>query len=299
MQTNETADVIVIGGSYAGLSAALGLGRSLRKTLVIDNGLPCNRTAPHSHNFLTQDGVEPSVITAIGKAQVAKYPTVSFVDDTAVSIGGSDNNFLVETSTGGSFSARKIMLATGILDQLPAIKGFRECWGKSVIHCPFCHGYEYHSRPTGLLMNGDHAMEMGNMISNWSGDITIYTNGPCSFTPSQLEILQQKKIRVNVNRISQLVHLDGQLQEIQFENGDKDSPEVLYHRPLFEQKAPSLASLGCELDTAGYIRTDEFQRTTVPGIYAAGDNSSGFRAVSMAVANGSKTAGMLVRELLQ
>lgn len=299
MAESGSFDVIVIGGSYAGLSAALGLGRSLRKTLVIDNGQPCNRTAPHSHNYLTQDGVEPALIAAIGKAQVAKYETASFHEGTVVSISGSDNKFTVGTSDGGSFNTRKIMLTSGIRDLLPEVRGLAECWGKSVIHCPFCHGYEYHSRPTGVLMNGDFAAEMANMVSNWSGDVTVFTNGPSTLTPAQLETLQAKNIRVNIARISQLVHADGQLKQVLFENGNQVTVDVMYHRPAFEQKAPSLSPLGVELDKAGYIKVDEFQHTTVAGIYAAGDNSSGMRSVSMAVANASKAVGMLIRELLQ
>src|SRR5690606_1025740 len=137
-------EVIILGGSYAGLSAAMALGRSLiRNVLIIDNGLPCNRQTPQSHNFLTQDGQSPSVIREFAKAQVLAYPTVQWLDDTAVKGEKVQDGFLINTASGQSVMTKKLIVATGIKDMLPDIKGFADCWGISVVHCPYCHGYEF------------------------------------------------------------------------------------------------------------------------------------------------------------
>ncbi|MGE4512522.1 MAG: NAD(P)/FAD-dependent oxidoreductase, partial [Chryseobacterium sp.] len=139
-------DVIIIGGSYAGLSAGMALGRSLRNVLIIDSEKPCNRQTPHSHNFITQDGKRPKEISDLAKEQVAKYETVSFFNGTVIKTSKNDNGFEVETSYGEKFTAKKIILATGLKDIMPDIEGFSECWGISVIHCPYCHGYEVKDR---------------------------------------------------------------------------------------------------------------------------------------------------------
>ena len=134
-------DVIIIGGSYSGLSAAMSLGRSLRQVLVIDSGLPCNKQTPHSHNFITQDGEKPAVISAKAKLQVDIYKTVQFFNGLAVKAFKKNKGFEITTESGDVFTSRKVLFATGVKDLLPEINGFAECWGISVLHCPYCHGY--------------------------------------------------------------------------------------------------------------------------------------------------------------
>ena len=143
IETNHF-DVIVIGGSYAGLSASMALGRSLRSVLIIDSGKPCNRTAPHSHNFITQDGEPPATIAQKAKAQVLVYPTIQFVADTVQSAQKEKNLFRIKTEANVEFTAKKLLFTTGIRDLMPDLPGFADCWGISVIHCPYCPGYEVH-----------------------------------------------------------------------------------------------------------------------------------------------------------
>ena len=152
----KSYEVIIIGGSYSGLSAALALGRSLRKVLVIDGGKPCNRFTPHSQNFLTHDGRKPAEISAIAKEQVLQYKTVEFLEDVALNAEKTEQGFTVETDR-GTFQSKRLILAAGLRDILPDIPGIAECWGKSVIHCPYCHGYEFHSQKTGILANDEKA----------------------------------------------------------------------------------------------------------------------------------------------
>ena len=164
-------DVIIVGGSYSGLSAAMSLGRSLREVLVIDSGLPCNRQTPYSHNFITQDGEKPAAISAKAKLQVALYKTIHFYNGLAVEAVKRENGFEISTKSGEVFSARKILFATGVKDLLPEIKGFGDCWGISVLHCPYCHGYEVKNEKTAFIANGEMAFEYAKLISNWTKDL--------------------------------------------------------------------------------------------------------------------------------
>ena len=163
---NAVVDVAIIGGSYAGLSAALALGRARRQVVVLDSGRPCNRQTPQSHNFLTQDGSTPAALAATARAQVLAYPTVQIRDEAAVAATGENNDFTIITASGAVVRARKLLFASGIRDIMPDLPGFAESWGISAIHCPYCHGYEYRDQPTGILANGDVAAEMGPLIRN-------------------------------------------------------------------------------------------------------------------------------------
>src|SRR5690606_19696546 len=168
MTENKVFDVIIIGGSYAGLSAALALGRSLRHVLIIDSGAPCNRQTPHSHNFLTHDGEPPARIATQARDEVLRYDTVRFVQDTATEAVSQEHGFAVTTASGDRYTAQKLLFATGVRDLMPDIPGFADCWGISILHCPYCHGYEVRGRTTGVLANGDTGYELAMFINNWT-----------------------------------------------------------------------------------------------------------------------------------
>src|SRR5690606_5743737 len=187
MTDNKDFDVIIIGGSYAGLSAAMALGRSLRNVLIIDSGMPCNRQTPHSHNFITQEGENPSVIAEKAKTQVLKYDTVKFESDLAIRGKKTKNGFTISTQTGKEFIAKKLIFATGVKDIMTDIEGFAECWGISVIHCPYCHGYEVKNEKTGILANGNFAYHYAQLVRNLTKNLTVFTNGKADFTREQKE----------------------------------------------------------------------------------------------------------------
>lgn len=189
-------DVIIVGGSYSGLSAAMSLGRSLRQVLVIDSGLPCNRQTPYSHNFITQDGEKPAVISAKAKLQVDLYKTVYFYNGLAVEAVKRDNGFEISTESGEVFSSRKVLFATGVKDLLPEIKGFEDCWGISVLHCPYCHGYEVRNEKTAIIANGEMAFEYAKLISNWTKDLRLCTNGKSTMTLEQIDALKKHGVSV-------------------------------------------------------------------------------------------------------
>jgi thioredoxin reductase len=291
-------DVIIVGGSYAGLAAAMSLGRAIRKVLVIDSGKPCNLPTPHSHNFLTQDGNRPAAIAAIGKAQVMAYPTVEFLDDHVDAVEGMDYEYLVHTASMKKIKAKKILFATGIRDLIPAIPGFAESWGKSVIHCPYCHGYEYRGRPTGVLGNGDNSFEYARMISNWTKELTVFTNGQSTISEQYRQELVAMKIAVIEEPLSRIEHKDGYINKLFFANGESRELEALYSKLPFEQHSKAPEQLGCALNEGGYLKVDEMQKTSVAGVYAAGDNSLPFRSVAGAVAAGSKAGAVINLELV-
>ncbi len=297
MPKENQFEVIIVGGSYAGLSAAMALGRSLRKVLVIDSGLPCNRQTPHSHNFITQDGEEPAAIAAKARLQVQQYTTVQFFHGTAISGKKTVNGFEISTDTGETFFARKLIFATGVKDNMPELEGFAECWGKSVIHCPYCHGYEVRHEKTGILSNGDAAFHYAQLIRNWTNDLTIFTNGAATFTPDQLEKLHKHNIAIIEKEIRALKHSSGYLNAVLFKDGTAFPLKAMYSRPAFEQHCRIPEMLGCKLNEYGYIEINNHQKTRVEHVFACGDNTSMMRSVANAVAGGNMAGGMVNNEL--
>lgn len=291
-------DVIIVGGSYAGLSAAMALGRSLRKVLVIDAGEPCNRQTPHSHNFLTRDGETPAMISAKAKEQVMAYPTVSFVEGLAVGAQKDAGGFKVSTADGMQFASRKLILTMGIKDIFPNIKGFAECWGITVLHCPYCHGYEVANQPLGVIANGEMAYEYAKMINNWSKNLTLFTNGLPALSDEQVQYFKEKGIKTVTDEIAEIVHQDGILNHLLLKNGTKHELEAVFGRGGLEQHSPIAAQLGCEIDSQNLIVVNGVQ-ATVPGVFAAGDCTTMFRTVSGAVANGSQAGIFANKEMIE
>jgi thioredoxin reductase len=174
-------EVIIIGGSFSGLSAAMALGRSLRNVLIIDGQKPCNRFTPHSHNFITHDGEAPATILEKAKKDVFQYPNVKYQADFVSESYKIESGFKVVTESGKTYTSKKLLFATGVKDILPEIKGLADCWGKSVIHCPYCHGYEARTQKTAILGNGDATFHYAMLVSQLTSKLTIFTNGKPEF----------------------------------------------------------------------------------------------------------------------
>ncbi len=289
----NTYEVIIIGGSYAGLSAAMALGRSNRKVLVIDSGKPCNRHTPHSHNFITQDGETPAAIAQKAKKQVMQYPTVSFLKGKATTAEKIEGGFTVGTEAGEIFTAKKLLFATGVTDIMPNIGGFDDCWGISVVHCPYCHGYEVKGLKTAIVANGEAAMHYATLIRQLSNDLTIFTNGPANFTEEQLNKLKHHDINIIKGKVAKLKHSKGYVEKIIMEDCTAYDFPVIYSRPDIKQHSDLPELLGCNIDAHGFIIVDEMQKTTVNGVYAAGDCTTGQRAVAVATASGMKAGAAI------
>jgi len=298
-ESSTATEVLIIGGSYAGLAAAMSLGRALRRVVVLDSGLPCNRQTPHAHNFLTQDGETPAAIRARGRAQVLAYPTVSLVADTAVAATRQGPDFVVTTAAGTTITACKLLFATGVADELPALPGFAECWGISVLHCPYCHGYEVHGQPLGVLGNGDTGFEFARLIRHWTPQLTLFTNGPATFNPEQQRQLGAAGVTVEQDQLTALEHEVGQLRQVHLSGGRPRALAALFAHVPFRQHCALPAALGCALTEAGHVQVDELQKTSVPGVYAAGDATTPLRAVAAAVAAGTKAGAFVNHELLR
>jgi len=299
MTVNKQYDVIIIGGSYAGLAAAMALGRALRNVLIIDSGNPCNKQTPHSHNFLTSDGVPPATISQIAREQVSRYPTVQFLDQWATSAEQTATGFTIQVASGELFNAGKLVFATGIKDIMPEVPGFSESWGISVLHCPYCHGYEVRHKKTGIYANGDNAFELAMLISNWTKDLTVYTNGQSVLNEEQTELLKKHKLPIVETVIDSFEHQNGYVQNILFTDGTRSPVDAIYVRLPFKQHTSILESMGCELTEEGYIKINPAHKTTIPGVFACGDNVTRIRTVANAVAMGTTTGIMVNKELIE
>lgn len=296
---SSTYDVLIVGGSYAGLSAALVLGRSLRRVLVLDNGKPANRQTPHSHSFLTRDGATPAELSAIARQQALAYPTVQLIEATVTAAEQQDSVFVMTTDSGATYSASRLLLATGLNDQLPPIPGMAECWGISVLHCPYCHGYEVHGQTLGVLANGDEGFEFARLIHHWSPNLTLFTNGLSTLSSEQTAALTQHQITILETPLSAVPHQNGQLSGVLLANQTHYPLHALFARSAIQQASPIAGQLGCQLDDMGFVKVDEWGRTSVPGVFAAGDTHMMMRQVMVAATNGLRTAVFINKEMIE
>ncbi len=296
MKNSKEIEVIVIGGSYAGLSAAMSLGRALRQVLIIDSGLPCNKQTPHSHNFITHDGETPGEIAKKAREQVSLYDTVRFSSDLAISGKKTETGFEITTQSGNVSVGKKLIFATGLKDIMPAVKGFSECWGISVLHCPYCHGYEVKNEKTGIIASGEVAIHYAQLILNWTRDLWLFTDGKSTLSAEQTGKIARNNIQLIEDEIDYLEHENGKVRHVVLKTGLKIPLNAVYSRPHFVQHCKIPEELGCELTEQGLIKVDHFQKTSVEGVYACGDNS-GMRAVSVAVATGTVAGASLNNEL--
>lgn len=299
MKDKNQFDVIIIGGSYAGLSAAMALGRSLKNVIIIDSGKPCNRYTPYSHNFITQDGSVPAEISSKAKEQVLKYDTVKFLKGIAVDGKKTENGFEIVVQSGEKFSAKKLVFATGAKDVFPDIKGFEDCWGKSVIHCPYCHGYEFKKAKTAIIANGERAFHVATLVNNLTNKITIVTRGKADFKKEQLAKLKKHQISIIEKEVKEIKHQNGNISALVFEDDTAENFNAAYAAIPFEQHCKIPLDLGCEITENGLIKTDMFQKTSIPRIYACGDSASPMRSVAYATAMGNIAGAMLNNEMTE
>jgi thioredoxin reductase len=291
-------DAIIIGGSYSGLSAALALGRSMRRVCIVDAGNPCNKPAPRSYNLLGQDGRSPSVISSIAMQEVLQYQTVNYLNDKVESAKAMIGYFELTTGTGEVLRAKKILLATGIKDEMPEMHGFEACWGISILHCPYCHGYEFRGINTVIIASGSTAFEFAELISHWTDKLSLVTNGEGELEPDQYQVLAEKNIRIIEKKISRLHHSNGYIQSIQFDDGTSLDADVAYARPFMKQHSNIAEELGCAFHGI-HINVDQYQQTSVPGVFAAGDNCSPLRSLANAVASGGIAGACINKELIR
>lgn len=299
--TDPLYDVIIIGGSYAGLSAALQLARARRSVLIIDEGQRRNRFASHSHGFLTQDGVDPARIAADARAQVMRYETVRWLSgraDRAARIEASDASgvdFEV-FANGQRHISRRLLLATGVKDILPAISGLAERWGKSVFHCPYCHGYELNKAQIGVIAGSELSMHHAMMLPDW-GTTTLLLNDAFEPTAEQLQSLAMRGVSIERSPVEAISgHAD-----IRLADGRTLSFAGLFALAPFEMTSPIPLELGLEFEEGpigSAIRTDPMKETSMPGVFACGDAARPMASVALAIGDGNLAGAGLHRSLL-
>lgn len=231
------------------------------------------------------------------KEQLDQYKTIQHYSGVAESGKKTVDGFEIKTASGKKFSGKKIIFATGVRDVMPDINGFADCWGISIIDCPYCHGYEVRNETTGIIGNGDAGFELSKEIYNWTKNLTLFTNGKSSLSEEQVKKLKQKHISIVETEIQEFVHNNGQLQQVVLTGGTKVAMKAVYAKPLYEQHCAIPQTLGCGLTESGHVKVDMFQKTTVEGVFACGDNATPLRSLSNTVAMGT-TAGAMANKAL-
>ena len=278
-------DVFVIGGSYAGLSAAMQLARARRRVLVIDAGQRRNRYATHSHGFLGQDGREAAAIANDGREQVMKYPTVRWIEGSAQRAEKAEQCFRVTLQDGGTYNAQRLVLATGVVDELPPVPGLAERWGGTVFHCPYCHGYELMEGRIGVLATGPLSMHHALMLPDW-GQVTLMLNGAFEPDAEQLASLEKRGVAIERTPVKAITGR----ATVELQDGRSLQMAGLFVVSRMHSGSPMAEQLGCELEQGPmgmYVRTDAMKATSVAGVYACGDAARMAGNVALAAADGT------------
>ena len=283
-------DVVIVGGSSAGLSAALVLGRSLRNVVVIDDQKPCNRSSRASHGFLTRDGIPPAELLQSAHEQLARYPTVTLKTATVLHIERIDAGFEITSSDASKLQARKVLLATGLHDELPPLEGIEGLWGKSVFHCPYCDGYEVKGKAIAVYGVDDAALHQVMMLRNWTDTLTLCAADGWRLTGEQRERLTRSGIGVVEQPVAALEHADTQIHAVRFIDGKSLACDALFILPRTIHRTSFARDLECKVNQHNVIQIDVRGRTSTAGVYAAGDISSKMRSVAIAVAQGAAAA---------
>jgi thioredoxin reductase (NADPH) len=284
------ADVAIIGGGFAGLTAALYLGRARRPVVVFDDGLPRNRFAGHAHGFLGQDGRAPAQIGAAGRADLAAYPAVTLHEARVTAVTGSEGAFVAEAGPLRA-TARQVILATGMRDILPDLPGLADCWGITANQCPYCHGFELADRPTAILMTQGAALHQTRLLRDWTDDLTLLTNGH-PLPDADREDLARRGVRLRDGVVRALDHHDGQVTAALLDDG-RLPVTALYLATRAEPAGTLAADLGCRLEEGPFgpfVAVDSLQRTSVPGVLAAGDLCRPAYGAVFAAADGARAA---------
>lgn len=288
-------DVVVVGGGAAGLSAALVLGRARRRVAVVDGGEPRNAPATHMHGYLSRDGMPPADLVAIGRDEASSYG-VELIAGRVVSI---DPGFAITLADSQTLEARRLLLATGATDELPPIPGVRERWGNDFLHCPYCHGWEVRDQPLGVLGTNSGSVEHAQLVRQWTDDLIFFTHTH-DLTDAEREELEARDIRVVEGEVRELIVEDDQLRGVVLGDGRTVERAALFVQPETRPRLGGLLEqLGCESDDLGFVRVDIAGRTSVPGVWAAGNIANPRAQVITAASEGSAAAISINADLVE
>jgi thioredoxin reductase len=257
-------DVVIVGGGPAGLAAALVLGRAVKHVTLFDGGEPRNAPSDHVHGYFGRDGTPPAKLRELGRAELAQYPTIEVRDELVTTIDQAPSGFLVNKTV----EARRILLACGLADELPDLPGLRECWGKSVLHCPYCHAYECRGRRFGFLPRSGAELEFPLLLRGWTEDVTVFANG-VALADDLRRDYAAANIRVEERRVLAIRAEGRRLQAVVVEGGEVPCDDLFIHPT--QKQVPIVAALGLRMFDENSVWVDEHAQTSIPGIYAAGD----------------------------
>ena len=301
--TESTAhlfDVIIVGAGPAGLNAALILGRCRRSVLICDSGRPRNAASHALHGYLTRDGIHPSEFRAIGRRELERYDTLHLKDIAATdAVCEEGGRFKVTLADGSVVRSRKLLVATGVCDNLPAIDGIDEMYGRSVFHCPYCDGWEVRDQPIAIYGKEDRGVGLALELTAWSRDLVLCTDGPAGIGEDDRARLARNGIRIRDERVRALEGLNGILERIVFEAGEPLLRRALFFTAGQFQRSELAIRLGCEFNDKGTVRTGKYESTHLAGLYVAGDASRAVQWVIVAAAEGAEAAFAINTDLIK
>jgi thioredoxin reductase len=296
-------DVVIVGAGPAGISAALVLGRARRRVLVCDAGHPRNAASHGLHCYLTRDGIEPAEFLRLGRAELRPYETVELrqaeVTDARRLVDEGANYFEVTLSNGERLTTRKLLLATGVIDELPEIEGLSEFYGTSVFHCPYCDGWEMRDEPLAVYGQGENGLGLALELTFWSGNLVLCTDGPAELSGEDIQRLRKRNIPLNENKIARLEGNAGVLERIVFADGESLPVHGIFFSTGQKQGSELPKKLGCKFTEQGCVRTYDYEMTDVPGLYVAGDASRFVQFAIVAAAEGALAAVAINKELMK
>jgi thioredoxin reductase len=293
--TPTNVDVLVVGGGGTGLSAALVLGRARRRVAVVDAGAPRNAPAAHMQGFLSRDGMPPGAFLAAGRAEVRRYD-VELIDDRVVAL---ETGFVARLAGGRVLHARRVVVATGVRDELPDIPGVRERWGRDLLHCPYCHGWEVRDQPVGVLGTRPDAVQHALLVRQWSDDVVFFVHN-LDLGPDDLARLEARDVRTVDGPVARLVVEADRLTGVELLDGRMIPRAAVFIRPVNLPHADGvLAGLGCDLDEIGFPLVDPTGRTSVAGLWAAGNAVDPRLQVITSAGAGSAAAIAINADLVQ
>ncbi|MEV4471016.1 NAD(P)/FAD-dependent oxidoreductase [Nonomuraea sp. NPDC049504] len=297
-------DVVIVGGGPAGMAAALALGRVHRTVLLVDAGEGRNIAAENVHNFLTRDGTPPAELRKLGREELAGYPALQTRTRTVTDVRVLDgNDFRLDLSGGETAQARRLLLATGLTDELPGPRGVQALWGRSAFHCPYCHGYECTGQQVAVLGTDPARVRLALQLSRFAADVTLCTGG-WPLDPAAQATLDRHGVGVRCEAVARLEGTDGRLEQIVFETGPSLARDAVFVVSVPRQRSDLAARLGCATFADGCVEVNEFGQTSVPGVYAAGDMARRasmpvpMAAVIAAAAGGTLAAAVIDQDLL-
>jgi thioredoxin reductase len=285
--TTQTKDVVIVGGGPGGLSAALVLGRGRKKVLLCDAGSPRNAAAEHIHGFVTRDGTPPKEFRGIGREQLRPYD-VEVRDVRVAGIERIGPRFRVLLEGGDMVDTRRVVLVTGMVDVLPDVPGYKALWGKAIFQCPYCHGWEIQDRQWGVLASSELMLDFSMFVTGWTRDVVVFTEGALVVAEDKRAQLERAGVRLEERRIRRLVPTaDGNaLESVELEDGARVAREFIFARPP-QRQVELVQRLGLALDEQGFVKVNEFQETSVPGIFAAGDLTTMLQGALIAASQGA------------